>query len=62
MFLSLTQTSAASLWSAIAADTGASLLVVFNALRLTHGNWVLAEKKLQSASYNFPSPMIVYPS
>lgn len=34
VFLSLTFFGAASLWGAIAADVGASLLVVFNALRL----------------------------
>jgi Cd2+/Zn2+-exporting ATPase len=33
-FLLLTFAGAASLWGAIAADVGASLLVVFNALRL----------------------------
>jgi Cd2+/Zn2+-exporting ATPase len=34
LFLALTLAGAASLWAAIAADTGASLLVIFNALRL----------------------------
>jgi Cd2+/Zn2+-exporting ATPase len=35
VFVVLTLVGHASLWSAIAADMGASLLVVFNALRLT---------------------------
>ena len=34
MFMVLTITGTASLWSAIAADTGTSLLVIFNGLRL----------------------------
>jgi Cd2+/Zn2+-exporting ATPase len=34
LFLVLTVAGAASLWSAIAADMGASLLVIFNGLRL----------------------------
>ncbi len=34
LFVVLTLTGAASLWMAIAADTGASLLVIFNGLRL----------------------------
>ena len=37
-FVVLTILGHASLWSAIAADTGMSLLVVFNALRLLRGN------------------------
>lgn len=36
-FISLTLAGHASLWAAIAADTGMSLLVVFNALRLLSG-------------------------
>lgn len=35
-FVVLTVAGAASLWAAIAADTGASLLVIFNGLRLLH--------------------------
>jgi Cd2+/Zn2+-exporting ATPase len=34
LFVALTFAGFASLWSAIAADTGASLLVIFNGLRL----------------------------
>jgi len=34
LFVILTFLGSASLWSAIAADTGASLLVIFNRLRL----------------------------
>ena len=34
LFVILTLSGAASLWMAIAADTGASLLVIFNGLRL----------------------------
>ena len=37
VFLILTFAGMASLWGAIAADVGASLLVVFNALRLLNG-------------------------
>jgi len=36
IFVVLTLAGHASLWAAIAADTGASLLVIFNALRLLH--------------------------
>ncbi len=36
LFVLLTIFGMASLWAAIAADTGASLLVIFNALRLLH--------------------------
>jgi Zn2+/Cd2+-exporting ATPase len=36
LFVGLTITGTASLWAAIAADTGASLLVIFNGLRLIH--------------------------
>ena len=38
IFVVLTFTGFATLWGAIAADVGASLLVVANALRLLHGN------------------------
>ena len=38
VFVVLTFGGLASLWAAIAADMGASLLVVFNALRLLGGN------------------------
>lgn len=37
LFIVLTLFGLASLWMAIAADTGASLLVIFNGLRLLHG-------------------------
>ena len=37
VFVALTFTDYASLWAAIAADTGASLLVIFNGLRLLRG-------------------------
>ena len=37
VFIVLTMFGAASLWMAIAADTGASLLVISNGLRLLHG-------------------------
>ena len=37
LFVVLTFTGHASLWGAIAADTGASLLVIANGLRLLHG-------------------------
>ena len=37
IFVILTFSGMASLWGAIAADMGASLLVVFNALRLLRG-------------------------
>ncbi len=37
LFVVLTFAGFASLWAAIAADTGASLLVIFNGLRLLHG-------------------------
>jgi Zn2+/Cd2+-exporting ATPase len=36
LFIILTMMGTASLWMAIAADTGASLLVIFNGLRLLH--------------------------
>ncbi len=36
LFVALTFVGAATLWSAIAADMGASLLVIFNGLRLLH--------------------------
>jgi Cd2+/Zn2+-exporting ATPase len=38
LFLALTIAGSASLWAAIAADTGASLLVIFNGLRLLRGS------------------------
>lgn len=38
LFVALTVVGAATLWMAIAADMGASLLVIFNGLRLLHGN------------------------
>jgi len=34
LFMALTMAGMATLWMAIAADTGASLLVIFNGLRL----------------------------
>jgi Cd2+/Zn2+-exporting ATPase len=37
LFVALTFVGFASLWAAIAADMGVSLLVIFNALRLLHG-------------------------
>ena len=37
-FIVLALAGAATLWMAIAADMGASLLVIFNGLRLLHGN------------------------
>jgi Zn2+/Cd2+-exporting ATPase len=37
LFVVLTFTGFASLWAAIAADMGVSLLVIFNALRLLRG-------------------------
>ena len=37
LFVALTLFGAASLWMAIAADTGASLLVIFYGLRLLKG-------------------------
>jgi Cd2+/Zn2+-exporting ATPase len=37
LFVALTFAGFASLWAAIAADMGVSLLVIFNALRLLHG-------------------------
>ena len=37
MFMVLALVGAATLWMAIAADTGASLLVIANALRLLRG-------------------------
>ncbi len=42
VFMILTFVGYSSLWAAIAADTGASLLVVFNGLRLLRGNEVVA--------------------
>ena len=36
IFVTLTLLEHASLWAAIAADMGVSLLVIFNALRLLH--------------------------
>ena len=38
VFIVLALAGAATLWMAIAADMGASLLVIFNGLRLLHGN------------------------
>ena len=38
LFIVLTLFGVASLWMAIAADTGASLLVIFNGLRLLRGS------------------------
>ena len=38
LFIGLAMTGAATLWMAIAADMGASLLVIFNGLRLLHGH------------------------
>ncbi len=38
LFIALTMLGMASLWMAIAADMGASLLVIFNGLRLLNGN------------------------
>ena len=38
LFIALTMLGTASLWMAIAADMGASLLVIFNGLRLLHGH------------------------
>jgi len=38
VFIALTMAGRASLWMAIAADTGATLLVVFNSLRLLGAN------------------------
>jgi Cd2+/Zn2+-exporting ATPase len=38
LFLGLAATGMATLWMAIAADMGASLLVIFNGLRLLKGN------------------------
>ena len=38
LFVVLTFAGFASLWAAIAADMGVSLLVIFNALRLLRGN------------------------
>jgi Cd2+/Zn2+-exporting ATPase len=37
LFFVLTMADYSSLWGAIAADTGASLLVVLNGMRLLHG-------------------------
>jgi Cd2+/Zn2+-exporting ATPase len=42
VFVVLTFVGLASLWAAIAADTGASLLVVLNGLRLLNGSKALA--------------------
>ena len=39
-FVALTFFGAASLWAAIAADTGMSLLVIFNSLRLLRTNYI----------------------
>jgi Cd2+/Zn2+-exporting ATPase len=44
VFFVLTFVGMASLWGAIAADVGASLLVVFNALRLLNGGSVAASR------------------
>lgn len=44
-FLVLTFAGWSSLWGAIAADTGASLLVVFNGLRLLNAGSVASQKK-----------------
>jgi Cd2+/Zn2+-exporting ATPase len=38
LFIGLAMTGAATLWMGIAADMGASLLVIFNGLRLLHGH------------------------
>jgi Cd2+/Zn2+-exporting ATPase len=45
LFVALTLLGHASLWAAIAADTGMSLLVVFNALRLLNGKVPAAPAK-----------------
>jgi Cd2+/Zn2+-exporting ATPase len=42
VFVVLTFVGLASLWAAIAADTGASLLVVLNGLRLLSGSKAIA--------------------
>lgn len=43
-FMVLSFLGYASLWAAIAADTGASLLVIFNGLRLLHGRTAGVER------------------
>lgn len=44
IFVILTLIGHASLWSAIAADMGASLLVIFNGLRLLRDSWKIPTK------------------
>jgi Zn2+/Cd2+-exporting ATPase len=44
VFMVLALLQVATLWMAIAADMGASLLVIFNALRLLHGDKIPLNK------------------
>jgi Cd2+/Zn2+-exporting ATPase len=47
IFVGLTFAGRATLWSAIAADMGASLLVILNALRLLHPSPIASRGALQ---------------
>ena len=49
IFLLLAFAGYASLWAAIAADTGMSVLVVFNALRLLRGGQTVVSGKIRSS-------------
>ena len=51
VFVVLTFAGMASLWAAIAADTGASLLVVLNGLRLLSGGKAVALHRMPSRRY-----------
>ena len=46
LFVALTFAGYATLWGAIAADVGASLLVVMNALRLLRGEWLWLRERV----------------